>query len=312
MVFIFGFKLTQKIFLNVQPTGWIDYKPKCIQDALIDDGQMIPDKRKGEIVFLVQKDNYEVYMWKYTERTACSSASVRGFGYVKQTVNYIDTKQTSRTNGKLSYPFFTLEQGLELSNHHSYFAPTEKARVNALMGSLHKNGFMVQLVDDSSYCPFSGGGDMYVVNEVGESLVFQSSNKDAEEECSTVNADNSPTLKGTQKLVSLAIEGKKDTVNLAEKKYQLWANMTINCVERFVYYCIKNYSQQNLKDVQMLTGYGALLSGDGSLVAYKLEMKFNERIHFVTKIKPDHYNVMEASQLLDIFIEQYSKKVELL
>ena len=77
---------------------------------------------------------------------------------MKPTVNYIDTKQTSRTNGKLSYPFFTLEQGLELSNHHSYFAPTEKARVNALMGSLHKNGFMVQLVDDSSYCPFSGGG----------------------------------------------------------------------------------------------------------------------------------------------------------
>ena len=93
MVFIFGSELTQ-IFLNVQPTAWIDYKPKCIQDALIDDGQTIPDERKGEIAFLVQKDDYEVYIWKYTKRTPCSSASIKGFGYVNQTFNCIDIKQT--------------------------------------------------------------------------------------------------------------------------------------------------------------------------------------------------------------------------
>jgi len=116
-------------------------------------------------------------------------------------------------------------------------------------------------------------GDLYIINDVGESLVFLGGDKNAEEEHRRGDADSSPTSTGTQKLAALTIEAKEETVHLPSKKYQLWANMTVVCVERFAFYCAQH---QNLKDIQVLTGYGALLCGDGSLSAYKLEMKFND------------------------------------
>ena len=98
------------------------------------------------------------------------------FDCVKQTLSYLDDK-ASQTNGRLSYPFYTLKQGLELDDHDTYFAASEKARINALMSSLCRNGYVVQLVEECAYCPFSGGWDLYIINDVGESLVFLGGDK---------------------------------------------------------------------------------------------------------------------------------------
>ena len=117
---------------------------------------------------------------------------------------------------------------------------------------------------------FWWGGDLYIINDVGESLVFLGGDKNAEEENRRGDADSFPTSMLTQKLAALTIEAKKETVYLPSKKYQLWANMTVVFVEKFAFCCAQHYSKQNLKDIQVLTGYGALLCGDGSLSAYKL------------------------------------------
>lgn len=135
----------------------MDCKARCIQDALIEKGQTILDKRNGEIVLLSQKGDYEVYMREHTKRISCSSASIDQFDCVEQTLSYLDDK-ASQTNGRLSYPFYTLKQGLELDDHDTYFAASEKVRINALMSSLCRNGYIVQLVEECAYCPFSGGG----------------------------------------------------------------------------------------------------------------------------------------------------------
>ena len=65
-------------------------------------------------------------------------------------------------------------------------------------------------------------GDLYIINDVGESLVFLGGDKNAEEEHRRGDADSSPTSTGTQKLAALTIEAKEETVHLPSKKYQLW------------------------------------------------------------------------------------------
>lgn len=294
----------QKICLTVQPTKRKQCKTTCIKDTLIENGYDIPDDDEGEIVFLVNKNDYEVYILKYKQRTACSSASAKQFSHVEMTDKCI--------NGtSLSYPFFTLKQGLEPGHDHTYFSPSETKRVNALMNSLTKSNFTIQFVDDCSYCPFSGGGDLYIKTDVSKpSLIFLGGTEDPNGECLTVDANISPTSRGTQKLASFSVEAKNAHVKLDEKKYQLWANMTVLCVDQFVDCCKNHYSKQDVIGVQILTGYGALLCGNGGLAAYKLEIEFNGDICFVTKVEPDHYNVVKAARLVDLLIEQFMEKVD--
>jgi len=86
----------------------------------------------------------------------CSSANANQFNYVEMVDKYIS--RTPQSKGKLTYPFFTLQQRLDPCDCHTYDSPSERARVNALVLSLTKSHYMVQFVDDCSYCPFSGGG----------------------------------------------------------------------------------------------------------------------------------------------------------
>ena len=73
----------------------------------------------------------------------------------------------------------------------------------------------------------------------------------------------SPTTKGTQKLAALCVEAKNENVKLDQKKHQLWANMTVLCVEKFAELCCgKKFSTKDLRDVKILTGYGVLCLGN--------------------------------------------------
>jgi len=54
------------------------------------------------------------------------------------------------------------------------------------------------------------------------------------------------------------------------------------CARQFVECCKNHYFEQDLINVQVLTGYGALLCGTGNFAAYKLEVKLNEEIQFIT------------------------------
>jgi len=312
VVFVFGIKKVQKIFLNVQPTNRKECKVTCIQDTLSENGYDIPNA--GEIKFLTLKNDFEVYILKYKKRTQCSSTNTNEFSHVDMTYEYITVTPQSR--GKLTYPFFTLQQGLDPCDIHTYNSPSETARVNALLLSLTKSNFMVQIVDDCSYCPFSGGGDLYIKTDASRpALIFLGGIEDSEGESRPegeshpVSADISPTKPGTQKLSGLAVEAKKDSVKLDRKKYQLWANMIALCTSQFVECCEKYYSKQDLINVQILSAYGALLCGDGSLAAYKLEIKLNKEIRFVTKVEPNHYSPVQAARLMDLFLEQFMGKV---
>jgi len=69
--------------------------------------------------------------------------------------------------GTLTYP---LKQGKMPCDGHTYSASSEQDRINALMVSLQKSGHYVQVVYSlQANCPFSGGGDIYIENDLRES-----------------------------------------------------------------------------------------------------------------------------------------------
>ena len=161
-----------------------------------------------------------------------------------------------------------------------------------------------------AYCPFSGRGDIYIENDMKEfSLVIATeeaqANEDAGTSTSAVNVKDSPILTGTLKLSSFAVEG---TVNLDDKKYQLWANMILLCVKKFTNSCMGPnipLSRDTLKKVKMLTTYGVLICGDGKMAAYKLEMVFKERNHLISKVRAEQYTETFSAKQMDLLIERF-------
>ena len=85
-------------------------------------------------------------------------------------------------------------------------------------------------------------------------------------------AKSSPTNPGTQKLAQLTIEGKWVTPDDSCAIGQLWANMMLNCVHKFIESIDQNFIIEDLISIQYLTGYGILCCQDATVAAYKLEI----------------------------------------
>lgn len=258
-------------------------------------------------------DGFQVYMWVHERHTGCSSAKDKHFSQLKRSIDLDMEDPSPISKAKISYPFFTLTQGKDLHEGDQYSSPAELSRVNALMLSLQINSYHVQIVGSNhDYCPFSGGGDIFIENGAKQSLIFQGDVGDIGADGNFMVAENvSPTTKGTQKLAALCVEAKNENVKLDQKKHQLWANMTVLCVKKFAELCCgKKFSTKDLRDVKILTGYGVLCLGNGGLAGYKLEIEFNARNHVITKIEPGIYNRIRAAKLIDLFIERFIKKTD--
>lgn len=275
----------------------------------------------GKIVEVVDlTDGFQVYMWKFEKQISCSSVTEDHFDFVavhKPLGNLID--EDPRSKGIISYPFFTLNTANtnEPSSEDSYPSVHEAKRVNALSLSLQKKGYLVHMgsAAGSFYCPFSGGGDIYIENGTSDCLVFMG---DAEDTTDAEGSNDvhevtkvSPTKPGTQKLSSFSVEAKRDRIDLEKLKYQLFANMTMVCIKNFVDCCLQQkYSKTGLISVKLLTAYGALLCGDGGLAGYKLEIQFGQHGCVLPRVKPNHYNPIKAAKLMDCFIEKFMDKTD--
>ena len=121
----------------------------------------------------------------------------------------------------------------------------------------------------------------------------------------------SPLASGCSKLVSLCLEGKKDSSFDVDKlKFQLWANMVVIAIKEFSESVCNLYTKKlDLLALSQLSVYGIGCSGSGILGVYKLEMDLKKReTRFVTKLKIGYRDRIQAAALMD-FTLQYYKKV---
>jgi len=129
-LFIFDACYTQKIFLKGEPSGSGSSEIPYILEVVKDKGDI--SVNNGKIIKLATADHgYGVYIWKFTNLTGCSSAKSDHFVSVLVTNKFIEGDP--ETEGRLTYPFFTLEQGKMPRDGDTYSAPSEQDRINALM-----------------------------------------------------------------------------------------------------------------------------------------------------------------------------------
>jgi len=294
---IFETKKAQKILLRISTD--LDVEQYILR--FVCRNYSVPDN--GGPIQVAKCDGCHVFVWKFGNATACSQVLSDDVKLIKS-VKIIEGDSMSR--GKLSYSYFTLKVG-KVPNENDVYPNNvlESKRVDAFSTSLQKAGYIVHTANSRShYCEFSGGGDIYIENAVEVPLVFKSVQLANDVETDDVNdaAKLSPTHPGTQKLAQLSIEGKRGAVSVSAGIGQLWANMMLICVERFVDSC-ENFKKEDLISIQQLTGYGILCCGDGTIAAYKLEINFNVKNSIIQKIEPSTYNRVKAAKLMDYVIE---------
>ena len=310
---------------------------KCLEEALCE----IIELPSGDLQYVCNIEDIVVLMWNFEEYTACRSASLQDFRFIN-TLERLFKFQNARPKGNVSLPYFILEDResdvfLDKENqilHELYAYPveSEKKRLNALCKSLQANHYIVNSCDSSKtsthFCQFSGGGDFYITKDISSVLVFAvptdenspGTDKDSPDtdkdspatesapEGSSQSSKVSPKVPGESKLVSFNIEGKKDSCNIQQLKFQLWANMIILTVTKFKE-SLKLFTKQQLLELVQFTGYGMACGGDGIVGVFKLEMNINTgETTFVTKIPLGYRDRLQAARLMD-FTFQYYKQI---
>lgn len=147
-------------------------------------------------------------------------------------------------------------------------------------------------------------------------MVFQLSQIKRNDDTSVAEAgiNVAPTSSGTQKLSALSVEEKRGSIdNLNDGVAQLWVNMMVLSVERFLECCDQDFGQKFTKNdlisIQTIIGYGILCCGDGTTAGYKLEITFNEDNLIIETIKASSYNRTQSARLMDNMLEYYSHKI---
>ena len=150
------------------------------------------------------------------------------------------------------------------------------------------------------------GGDILISMET-ESLVI--SNVDDGSHSSQQQDDGSPYFshpspkESTHHMSGFMVEGKKTEATSRDLKYQLFADMVLNCVDNFVTNCINKYDEAFIQNVECVVGYGAPYTGSGHIGFYKLELKFGHTTKFVTKLKLEKYSQPAAAAFLDAILD---------
>ena len=173
-------------------------------------------------------------------------------------------------------------------------AKNEAVRMHKLYDTLllYSTKYSVEKIDKPGntecFCRFTGGGDIFISMET-ESLVI--SNVDDGSHSSKQQDDGSPyfshpsPIESTHHMSGFTVEGKKTEATSRDLKYQLFADMVLNCVDNFVTNCINKYDEAFIRNVECVVGYGAPYTGSGHIGFYKLELKFGHTTKFVTKLK---------------------------
>ena len=314
VLFIFQTKMAHKILLKI-PTPFNINKEFLLEYVRNMSTISVPDN--GSIVKLNKVEDLCVFIWEFEDYTVCSKATLSNFGWEPSQKILCGVPVSG---GEISYPYYTLQLGKKLNERDEYPTPKfERMRLNMLSHSLQKNGFCVQHFGAGyfHYCEFSGGGDIYIENEVEEPLVFQLSQIKGNDDTfvAETGINVSPAYSGTQKLSALSVEGKRGRIdNLDDGVAQLWANMMVLSVERFLECCDQDFGKKFMKNdlinIQRIIGYGILCCGDGTTAGYKLEIIFNTGNFIVETIKPTSYNKTESARLMDNMLEYYSQKME--
>ena len=201
-------------------------------------------------------------------------------------------------------------------------AKNEAVRMNKLYDALllYSTKYSVEKIDKPGntecFCRFTGGGDIFISMET-ESLVISnvddgsqsSQQQDDGPHSAQRQDDDSPYFshpspkESTHHMSGFTVEGKKTEATSRDLKYQLFADMVLNCVDNFVTNCINKYDEAFIRNVECVVGYGAPYTGSGHIGFYKLELKFGHTTKFVTKLQLEKYSQPEAAAFLDAILD---------
>lgn len=283
-------------------------------------------------------DHIKVLMWEFQERQPCSNATEQHFVGVDETEKLysVDNMNMRVIKKNVSLSYFTLEID-ELQNCNSldesqrrtkvmYQFPDENEakRVSALSHCLSVHlgrGYRIEKLDRKRathhFCQFSGGGDLCITKSLtGPPLIYTTEaetgyREDAEPSTSSnKSAEFSPPAVGSPKFTSLIIEGKKTNTPDDDFKHQLWANMIVITVGKFVDSISSKILQMTKKDlleVKQLNAYGIACTGSGKVGMYKLQMNMIKgETKFIKKLSIGNHGQLNAAIIMDYGLEQFT------
>ena len=263
------------------------------------------DFPEGELHEMCTIEGVIILMWNFKNFISCKKAGRHDFIHVKTDERLYQFERPCQ-NASLSLPFFVLNDKHSVVFHdedkqiikESYTYPftSEGERKNALYRSLQTHNYNVEKVDATKtthhFCEFSGGGDIYITKDLSSIVVV------------------TPLSNNLPQTVSAPKESMESpNMSLNKLQYQLWANMILLVIEKFMQ-SLRFNTKENLLQLKRLVGYGMACSGDGVIGAFKLEIDLigNQNCtRFVTKVKLGPRDRLKAASLMDYIFEYFDK-----
>ena len=344
MIYIFETSSPRRYFLNINVIK--QEKEVRLQNSKIDLGLLkevlesqLGTLPEGWIRQLCEVDNIRVLIWDFKEFTPCSDASESDFSFIDELKRPFDLRNSKLKTG-VGLNFFTLgrdkhdifdnEELQIVKTEYVFPEATELERLDAFRLSLYHAEFYVNSVKSTKsaqhLCEFSGGGDVCVTatKETSVPMVILASPDDTSEDPPqtndpTTSKDLSPTESPSHKSakpklsplvtgnLAMVIEGKKFNFDKTKHKYQLWANMIVVVVRRFIS-TVESFDKTKLLNLKELNGYGMACAGDGTVGVYKLEIDMTDsKITFVTKLDIGRHQILRAAEIIDYSLDYYKK-----
>ena len=201
--------------------------------------------------------------------------------------------------------YFADQKNRCLRYNYSFPIPSESQRIECLQRSITKHyerqypnlsmGSVDATTQTKRYCQFTGGGDLLIKISGKLSTLVISEGTSSDEE-------RSPVHVGTSKSTALSIECKKGDHEYDKLKYQLFANMVIASVTRFVD-SLPDFTDADLRALTSLGGHGIAYTGIGDVGCFKLTMKFGQPTKIITKLKLDRRDPQNAASRVDSLLD---------
>ena len=302
-------------------------------NLLIDVKNVIDDLPEGKLEYVAQTGKLAVFVFKFATMTPCSSASQSDFSRV------IFLKEGDPENKKLVLPelrikrnvawsFFTLEDTYDHFTDDGRtvkpefelpVVPYEEQRIKKLLDNIKceynlnqpnpvaKAEKVEPTTQMDGYCQFSGGGDI-CVHGANVTLVVNGLISEEEDEELSPNK-LSPVYEGTSTSTTLSIEGKRGDFGHDKLRNQLFANMVVASVTKFIK-GLEQFNEEDIRKVNQVTGCGISYTGSGDVGFYKLKMKFGEETKICTKVPIARRIRVYAAALVDHLLDYYFKRLK--
>ncbi|XP_065914961.1 uncharacterized protein [Dysidea avara] len=321
-------KVLLKILRNSRPIT-----PNTIVDTdlLEIPGEVLPPE-SGKIMQMDDKiGKFSIFLFVFDKITQCSTVTKKNFDGVAQFTEEIKPPPNMSVHRNVAWSFFTLNKNPNddlkqyFQDHankllkEDFFYPTpekEASRIEILLQTIRnhycdKNAEVIQVDatrQTQHHCQFTGGGDICIQSAKPETLVVTADIDGTSDELSL-----SPVRSGTFTSTDLSFEGEKDSVVKDKLKHQLWANMVVATVSKFVN-ALPSFNENSILKLDEITGYGVAYTGAGVVAFYKLELKFGKQTNIITKVKmlqrPKHYAAAIMDYILDYYFGKLAQYVE--